>query len=67
MLPSLLRASLSVIPTEAIGGWLNTALGMQLWSTATGSPLPNTVSAKACPSRIATGVSWTRSVTSPTA
>jgi hypothetical protein len=29
--------------------------------------LPKKVSAKAWPSRIATGVSWTRSVTSPTA
>ena len=37
-----------VIPaTAAMGGWLKTALGTQEWSTATGSPSPKTVSAKA--------------------
>jgi len=29
MLPTLLRAWASVMPTLASGGWLNTALGMQ--------------------------------------
>jgi len=49
-----------------IAGWVNTAVAINSWSTAVGLSL-NTVSTKAMPSRIATGVSCTRSVTSPTA
>ena len=53
-------------PTVPISGVENTAVGTSSWSTAVGL-LPNTVSAKAWPSRMATGVRLTRSVTSPTA
>jgi hypothetical protein len=45
---------------------VNTAEAMRLWSMFQGLP-PNTLSAKAWPSRIATGVRLTRLVTSPTA
>ena len=60
------RAWVSVSPTTPISGSENTAVGMWTWSTAVGRP-PNTVSANAWPSRIATGVRLTRLVTSPTA
>ena len=50
----------------AISGVENTAVGISVCSIMRGL-LPNSVSAKACPSRMATGVSAARSVTSPTA
>ncbi len=50
----------------AISGVENTAVGISVCSIMRGLP-PNSVSAKACPSRMATGVRATRSVTSPTA
>jgi hypothetical protein len=61
-----MRAAASVRPTVPISGWENTAVGMSSWSTVVGRP-PKTVSAKAWPSRMATGVRLTRSVTSPMA
>ena len=60
------RACSSVKPTVPISGVVNTADATQSWLTAVGLP-PNSVSAKAWPSRMATGVRFTRLVTSPTA
>ena len=53
-------------PGAAAGGCANTAVGIRSWAIGVGR-LPNRVSATAWPSRIATGVSATRPVTSPTA
>ena len=60
------RASASVAPIAAASGRVKIAVGISRWSDGRGRP-PNTVSAKAWPSWIATGVSASRSVTSPTA
>ena len=50
----------------AIGGGENTAVGTFSKFQSRG-PLPNRRSAKACPSAVATGVKFNRSVTSPMA
>src|SRR6266568_2428545 len=60
------RACASVSPIAPTSGSEKTAVGTLLWSIGVDLP-PNTVSAKAWPSRIATGVRLTRLVTSPTA
>ena len=60
------RLALRSGPTVPTSGCENTAVGIVAWSTWTGR-LPNTVSAKAWPSRIATGVRLMRWVTSPIA
>ena len=60
------RACSSVMPMEPYSGWVNTAEGTRSRSTFVGLSL-KTVSTKAAPSRIATGVRLTRLVTSPTA
>ena len=52
------RASASVSPTAPTSGRVKTAVGISWWSGRTGRP-PKTVSAKAWPSWIATGVSAT--------
>ena len=61
-----LAASSSERPTVPISGCENTAVAMQSWSGSTGLSL-NAVSMKHIASWIATGVSCTRSVTSPIA
>ena len=56
----------SVKPTVAASGVLKTAEGTFSWLMSRGL-LPKTVSAKALPSDMATGVRLIRSVQSPTA
>ena len=57
--PQRAAPSASVRPMTPISGVENTAVGISAWSTIVGLP-PNTVSAKAWPSRIATGVRLAR-------